>query len=87
MAKKTFYRQCGYEQATPNERGGRKIGVSWIEEKFAKVGKIIYFGKKRDDAADEDFFKVTWVGDNRRDAEFLNWKRNADAHQREHSDV
>ena len=87
MAKKVYYRQCGYEQARPPEGGGKKFDVSWFPEKLAKVGQIVYFGEKRDDVPPEELYTITWVGDNRRDAEWMNFKRNADSHQRETSDV
>lgn len=87
MAKETYYRQCGYQQAHPNEEGGRKFDVAWLPEKLAKVGQIIYFGDKRDGVPREDLYQVTWVGDNRRDISWLREKQNADKHQREKSDV
>ena len=47
MAKKDpWYRQCCYE-TDPDESGKQKRGVSWIPEKFAKVGQVIYFGEKK----------------------------------------
>lgn len=87
MAKETYYRQCGYEQAFPPEGQGRKFDVAWIPEKLAKVGQVIYFGDKREDIAREELYRVTWAGDNRRDLSWLREKQNADKHQREKSDV
>lgn len=86
MAKR-FYQQCGYEQAHLNEGGGRKFDVAWLPEKLAKVGKVIYFGKKREVATQEELYRITWVGERRRDLSWLREKQNADKHQREKSDV
>lgn len=84
-ASEKFYRQCQYERPLPC--GGKKFDVAWLPEKLAKVGKTIYFGEKRDDVAPDEFWTVVSVGDNRRSGEFLTFKHNADAHQREHSDA
>jgi len=90
MAKnrsETFYRQCRYEQAFPLEGEGTKIGVSWIPESLAKMGRHIYFGEKLDDVPRELLYKVTMVGDNRRDGSWLRKKQNADKKQRQASDI
>lgn len=87
MAKEAFYQQCGYQQAHLNEGGSRKFDVAWLPEKLAKVGRIFYLGKKRDDVPQEDLYQITWVGENKRDLSWLREKQNADKHQREKSDV
>lgn len=87
MAKKAFYQQCGYEQAHLNEGGGRKFDVAWLPEKLAKVGQVFYLGKKRDDVQREEVWRITWVGENKRDLSWLRDKQGADKHQREASDV
>lgn len=84
---KDFYHQCGYEQAHPNENGGRKFDVSWLPEKLAKVGQIFYLGKRRDDVTREEMWRITWISDTKRDLSWLREKQNADKHQREKSDV
>ena len=86
MGRKIYYRQCGYEQARPPEGHGRRFDVAWLPEQLARVGRVVHFGAKREVAPDE-LYRVTWVGDNRRSAEWLTDKRNADQHQREASDV
>lgn len=88
MGKKSsekFYRQCRYERLLPS--GGTRFNVAWLPEKLSKVGKQIYFGEKRDDVQPDELWTVVSAGDNRRSAEFLNWKHAADAHQRDASDV
>jgi hypothetical protein len=87
MGKKVYYRQCGYEQARPAPDRGRRFDVAWLPEQLAKVGQIVYFGPKSDSVPPEALYRVTWVGDNRRSAEWLTAKRNADKHQRDASDV
>ncbi len=83
MAKKEWYRQCRYER--PTERG-KKFDVAWIPEKFGKVGKKIYFGKKLPAPPDE-VWTVTEVGDTRRTGKEITDFQNASKHQREVSDV
>jgi hypothetical protein len=88
MGKKSsrvFYKQCRYERVLPE--GGTKFDVAWLPEKLCKVGGTIYFGKKRKDVAPDELWTVTSVGDNRRSAEWLNFKHSADSHQREASDI
>jgi hypothetical protein len=87
MSKPIYYRQCGYEQARPPEGCGRKFNVAWLPEQLARVGQVIYLGAKRKTVAPDELYRVTWVGDNRRSAEWLTTKRNADKRQREASDV
>jgi len=84
-SSKEFYRQCRYERVL--SEGGTKWDVAWIPEKLAKVGKRIYFGKKRKGVAPDELWTVTSVSDTRRSAEWLNFKHSADSHQREASDV
>jgi hypothetical protein len=44
MSKKdSWYRQCKFE--TVEEP--KKVDVAWVPEKFAAVGKKVYFGDKR----------------------------------------
>ena len=46
MSKKDpWYRQCRFETIGD---GPKKFDVAWIPEKFAKVGKKIYLGEKRE---------------------------------------
>jgi len=45
MSKKNiWYRQCKFKTVKPPF----KLDVAWIPEKFAKVGKKVYFGDKRE---------------------------------------
>jgi hypothetical protein len=82
VGKKDYYcRQCKYQTVGPLPR---KIGVSWIPETLARVGKCIYFGKKTD--APEELWEITEVGARKPVswlvAHQMDWK-----HQREVSDV
>jgi hypothetical protein len=43
--KDPWYRQCKFKTVEPPI----KIDTAWIPEKFAKVGKKVYFGDKRPD--------------------------------------
>lgn len=86
MSKRIFYRQCGYEQEFPLEGEGTKFDVYWIPENLAKVGQIVYFGEKRKPAR-EELYCIKWVGDNRRSAEWLHDKQQADRNQRKASDI
>lgn len=89
MSKKSsqkFFRQCRYERAFPvNGKGG--WDECWIEEKLAKVGKLIYLGEKRDSVPDAEKFRIITVGDTRRSLEHLRYKQNAGRGHRKHSDV
>lgn len=87
MSKTVYYRQCGYTQVRPLEGRGRKVNVAWLPEQLAKVGQVIYLGAKREAVPPDELYRVTWVGDNRRSAEWLVTKQNDDKHQREASDV
>jgi len=87
MAKTVYYRQCRYEQKHPDKKRGKRWDVAWIPEKFAKIGRTIYFGEKRKDVPKEELYVVILVGDNRRSAEWLHGKQNADKKQRKASDI
>jgi hypothetical protein len=81
MAKDPWYRQCTYETTT---KDGKKLGTSWIPEKLAKVGKVIYFGKKTDTA--KELWVVTSVG-SRRCESYLVARMMDHKHQRKVSDI
>ena len=83
-----FFRQCRYQQAfPPNGEGNESWNECWIEEKFAKLGKLIYIGEKRDSVPDAEKFRIITVGDTRRSLEHLRYKQNAGRGHRKHSDV
>lgn len=84
MAKTDFYRQCVYKQIAPS--GFFREAVAWLPEKLAKVGKKIYFGAKRE-ASEDELWTVSSVGEGRRSADWLTFKRNADKGQRQASDI
>ena len=64
MKKDPWYKQCRYETSTEN--GGKIVGVSWIPEKLAKVGKKIYFGKRTN--TPNELWTVTSVGGRQRES-------------------
>jgi hypothetical protein len=82
MSKKDpWYRQCTYEMPTEE---GKKVDVSWIPEKFAKVGKKIYFGKRID--SPEELWTVVSVGGRQKESYLV--ERMMDyKHQRKMSDI
>ena len=81
--KDHWCRQCTYE-TTPDEKGTKREGTSWIPEELAVVGKKIYFGKKTD--SPKELWVVTHVGERQREdicvANRMAWK-----HQRKQSDI
>jgi len=81
-----FYRQCRYESAFP-EGGTTQWDESWIPEKLAKVGKLIYFSERKFGVPPEKKFRIISVGDRRRSAEWLHKNENASRHHRDVSDV
>ncbi len=80
--KDPWYKQCAYEK--PTEGGGKRIGISWMPEKLAKVGKQIYFGQRTD--APEELWTVTFVGGRQKES-FLVAHMMAYKNQRKVSDV
>lgn len=45
--KQRIFAQCKYERSL--EDGTKRVDITWIPVKFAKVGKKVYFGKKKQD--------------------------------------
>ena len=86
MSKKVFYRQCRYESLD-----GKHWDVSWLPEDLAKVGKLIYFGEKRDPSVpfleDSETFRVVMVGDRRRDQAAAQVHARDHKNQRKASDI
>lgn len=79
--KEVWYVQCRFETKTSE---GTKVDTAWIPEKFAKVGKKIYLGKKRPNP--EELWRVTHTFD-RKPASWL-FKHEMDfKHQRKASDI
>lgn len=89
--KDPWYRQCTYEVPIEN---GKKVGVSWIPEKLAKVGGKIYFGKKKKDTVNtvnksgepRELWTITSVGGRQLES-FLIEHRLDYKHQRKMSDI
>ena len=80
--KDPWYRQCKYRKIDPPHR----IGVSWIPEKLAKVGKRIYFGRKAVPGEKRELWEVMEVWARKRESEVV--ERQMDyKHQRKQSDV
>lgn len=79
--KDPWYRQCTYEVPVEN---GKKVDVSWIPEKLAKVGGKIYFGKKTD--TPKELWTITSVGGRQLES-FLIEHRLDYKHQRKMSDI
>lgn len=78
MSKKDgWYKQCKYECKTDC---GKMIGVSWLPEKFAKIGKKIYFNDP------QEIWTVTHTYGKKRES-FLMKHRVGYKHQREVSDI
>ena len=64
--RKTFFKQCSFFSETKH---GRKEHVAWIPEKFAQVGRVIYFGNKTE--TPETLWTVETVGDFKKDGDYL----------------
>lgn len=79
--KTVWYRQCRY--SSPTEEG-KTVGVAWIPEHLAVVGKTIYFGKKTDKP--ERLWTVESVG-GRMEEEVLRDRERDYLHQRKASDI
>jgi len=80
--KKTiWYRQCYYESPTED---GKTVGVAWIPEHLAVVGKKIYFGKKTDKPV--RLWTVTSVG-GRKSEDYLREHERDYKTQRKASDI
>lgn len=80
--KDPWMRQCKYRTVEPPH----KVGVSWIPEKFATVGKTIYFGKKDQPPEERELWEVIEVWARKRESEVVKHERDY-KHQREVSDV
>jgi len=82
MSKKEhYYKQCVYE--TPTEQGVKR-DTAWIPENLAKVGKLIYFGEKRDNP--EELWTVVSVGNRMRES-VLKKKEKTNRKYRESTDI
>lgn len=82
--KETYYRQCTYESPLPDGRGVTQ-SVSWLPEKYAVLGKSIYFGKKT--KTPNKIWTVTSVGDIRQSEEYLKKHERDYKTQRQASDI
>jgi hypothetical protein len=78
----TYYRQCTMRRDDP--AGFHQRCVSWIPERFAKVGK--YLKLKNDDDTWTDGWKVQEVGD-RKDHKAVASAEQAHKKQRANSDI
>ena len=77
-----YYKQCEYESETEN---GLLKAVAWLPEKFAVVGKKIYFGNKTENP--ERIWTVTSVGDIRMSEKYVREHERDYKTQREASDI
>ncbi len=82
-SKDPWYRQCTYEKPA-NAGMGKMIGVSWLPEKLAKIGKKIYFGERTDKSI--ELWTIIFVGGRKRES-FLVAHMMAYKNQRKVSDV
>jgi hypothetical protein len=78
--KDPWMRQCKFETVEPPI----KIDVAWIDEKFAKVGKKVYF---KDEGADPtEIWIITEVWSRKRESYVAKHERDY-LHQRKASDI
>ena len=77
-----YYRQCTYQTDTEN---GYTQGVAWLPEKYAVVGKRIYFGKKTKNP--DRIWTVVSVGDNRKSEDYVMRHERDYKTQRQASDI
>lgn len=71
--KKAYYIQCTYESETDE---GKMIGHAFLPEKYAEIGRVIYFGKKT--STPDRLWTVVSVGDIKHDSEYVH------AHERDY---
>ena len=81
-SKVIFYKQCRFASPTENGVMGH---IAWVPEKFAELGRVVYFGKKRSNP--DRYWKVTQVSNHRVPEDYLirherDWKT-----QRQASDI
>jgi hypothetical protein len=81
--KDPWYRQCKYRTMGPKPR---KVGVSWIPEKLAKVGQKVYFGKKAQPVDERELWEVLEVWGRQRESYLVEHQMDY-KHQRKQSDV
>lgn len=77
--KEVWYRQCSYEKE--NNDGSKTVGIAWLPEKFATVGRPIYFKNP------EKIYQVTSVGDKRMEEKVLIERERDWKNQRKASDI
>ena len=80
--KNVYYKQCSY--AHPTEKG-ELIGIAWIPENLAIVGKKIYFGNKTKNP--EQIWTIKSVSDQRLPDSYLQEHERDYLTQREASDI
>jgi len=78
----TWFKQCTF--ASPAEKG-KTVQVAWVPEKFAVVGKQVYFGKKTQ--TPERIWTVTKASARRVSNKYLTEHERDYLTQREASDI
>lgn len=81
-SKQIYYRQCQYEC---DHSAGKRMGISWLPESLAEVGKTIFFGSK--DQKNKKFWTITSVGKERKSETYLKDHERDYLSQREASDI
>jgi hypothetical protein len=80
--KLSWFKQCTF--ISPTEEG-HTVQTAWVPEKFAKVGRKVYFGKKT--KTPERIWEVTVAGDKRISSDYLAEHERDYLTQREASDI
>jgi len=82
MKNDTYYKQCTYTTKTDN---GELVGIAWIPENLAIVGKKVYFGNKT--KTPKQVWVVKTVSDVRIAGSYLQEHERDYLTQREASDI
>lgn len=78
-----FYKQCTMNRF--NENDNLIVHTAWIPEKFAEVGRVIYFGKKTKDP--DELWTVVSVPKSRKSEKYLIAHERDYKTQRQASDI